>query len=70
MAQQLNLQVVGEGIEDRGDLDFLRQLGCDVGLRQGYFIARPMPATDMMVAAWVGEWQALQQPGVANALKA
>ena len=64
MAQQLNLQVVGEGIEDREDLDFLCQLGCDVG--QGYFIARPMPATD--VAAWVGEWQARQR--VANALKA
>ena len=63
-AEQLNLQVVGEGIEDREDLDFLCQLGCDVG--QGYFIARPMPATD--VAAWVGEWQARQR--VANALKA
>ena len=31
MAQQLNMQVVGEGIEDREDLDFLCQLGCDVG---------------------------------------
>ena len=52
MAHQLDMQVVGEGIEDRDDWNFLSQLGCDVG--QGYFIARPMPAAD--VVDWIRIW--------------
>jgi EAL domain-containing protein (putative c-di-GMP-specific phosphodiesterase class I)/FixJ family two-component response regulator len=54
MAHQLQMQVVGEGIEDRDDWNFLSQLGCDVG--QGYFIARPMPAAE--VADWIRAWGA------------
>jgi EAL domain-containing protein (putative c-di-GMP-specific phosphodiesterase class I)/FixJ family two-component response regulator len=54
MAHQLQMQVVAEGIENREDWDFLSQLGCDVG--QGYFIARPMPAAD--VVDWIGVWVA------------
>jgi EAL domain-containing protein (putative c-di-GMP-specific phosphodiesterase class I) len=46
--------VVGEGIEDQDDWNFLSQLGCDVG--QGYFIARPMPAAD--VIGWISVWAA------------
>lgn len=53
MAQQLNMQVVAEGIEDRNDWDFLRQLGCGIG--QGYFIARPMPAADLL--GWMAAWE-------------
>jgi EAL domain-containing protein (putative c-di-GMP-specific phosphodiesterase class I) len=44
------MQVVGEGIENQDDWDFLAQLGCDVG--QGHFIARPMPAAS--VVDWMG----------------
>ena len=54
MAHQLRMQVVGEGIEDQDDWNFLSQLGCDVG--QGYFIARPMPAAD--VVEWIRVWGA------------
>jgi EAL domain-containing protein (putative c-di-GMP-specific phosphodiesterase class I)/DNA-binding NarL/FixJ family response regulator len=54
MAHQLQMQVVGEGIEDRDDWNFLSQLGCDVG--QGYFIARPMPAAE--VVDWIRAWGA------------
>jgi EAL domain-containing protein (putative c-di-GMP-specific phosphodiesterase class I)/FixJ family two-component response regulator len=54
MAHQLQMQVVGEGIEDQDDWNFLSQMGCDVG--QGYFIARPMPAAD--VVPWIGLWGA------------
>jgi EAL domain-containing protein (putative c-di-GMP-specific phosphodiesterase class I) len=50
MAHLLQMQVVGEGIENREDWEYLRLRGCDVG--QGYFIARPMPAAD--VVSWVG----------------
>jgi EAL domain-containing protein (putative c-di-GMP-specific phosphodiesterase class I)/FixJ family two-component response regulator len=54
MAHELQMQVVGEGIEDQDDWNFLSQLGCDIG--QGYFIARPMPAAD--VVAWISLWGA------------
>lgn len=52
MAHQLQMQVVGEGIENQEDWDCLSALGCDVG--QGYFIARPMPAAK--VVDWIHDW--------------
>jgi EAL domain-containing protein (putative c-di-GMP-specific phosphodiesterase class I)/FixJ family two-component response regulator len=53
MAQQLQMQVVGEGIEDQDDWDFLTHLGCEIG--QGYLIARPMPAADVL--EWLQTWE-------------
>jgi EAL domain-containing protein (putative c-di-GMP-specific phosphodiesterase class I)/FixJ family two-component response regulator len=64
MAHQLRMQVVGEGIEDQDDWNFLSQLGCDVG--QGYFIARPMPAAD--VIDWMRIWG--ERTGVTRLLSA
>lgn len=64
MAHQLQMQAVGEGIENQEDWEFLRLRGCDVG--QGYFIARPMPAAD--VVDWVDAWTA--RTGAAGPLKA
>jgi EAL domain-containing protein (putative c-di-GMP-specific phosphodiesterase class I)/ActR/RegA family two-component response regulator len=64
MAHLLQMQVVGEGIENREDWEYLRLRGCDVG--QGYFIARPMPAGD--VVDWVDAWSA--RTGAASAFKA
>jgi EAL domain-containing protein (putative c-di-GMP-specific phosphodiesterase class I) len=58
------MQVVGEGIENREDWEFLRLRGCDVG--QGYFIARPLPAAD--VVDWVNAWNA--RSGAVSPLKA
>ncbi len=46
MAQSLNLETVAEGIEDTGMLEHLRAIGCDQG--QGYGIARPMPAGELL----------------------
>jgi len=57
MAQQLQLHVVAEGIEDREDWELLRDLGCDDA--QGYFIARPMPAADL--GRWMDDWLARQR---------
>jgi EAL domain-containing protein (putative c-di-GMP-specific phosphodiesterase class I) len=54
MARQLGMKTVAEGVEDRADWDFLRTTDCD--LAQGYFIARPMPAAEMV--GWVVDWQA------------
>ena len=43
LADNLNLQVVAEGIEDAEQLAMLQALGCGFG--QGYLLARPMSAT-------------------------
>jgi diguanylate cyclase (GGDEF)-like protein/PAS domain S-box-containing protein len=45
MAHSLNLTVIAEGVENRGQLDFLTVRECDEV--QGYYLARPMPAHDL-----------------------
>ncbi|MGH8767381.1 MAG: putative bifunctional diguanylate cyclase/phosphodiesterase [Burkholderiales bacterium] len=42
LAKSLRMTVVAEGVETRGQLDFLRALGCEA--YQGYFGGRPMEA--------------------------
>ncbi|WP_168734884.1 bifunctional diguanylate cyclase/phosphodiesterase [Deinococcus sp. KSM4-11] len=42
MAHGLGLTVVAEGIEETGQSEILRTLGCDMG--QGYLFGRPQPA--------------------------
>lgn len=44
MGKRLQLTMLCEGIETRHQLDYLRNIGCDLG--QGYFIAKPMPLED------------------------
>lgn len=39
MAKKLGIKVVAEGIEDRDQLQFLQNVGCEMG--QGYLMARP-----------------------------
>ena len=41
MSHRLNLQVIGEGIENRSQLEFIRSRGCD--LAQGHYFSRPLP---------------------------
>lgn len=54
MARQLGMKTVAEGVEDHDDWVFLRDAGCD--LAQGYFIAKPMPASEL--APWIERWEA------------
>ncbi len=54
LGHSLDLVVVAEGVENGATLELLRDLGCD--LVQGYEVARPMPATDLM--QWIGDRQA------------
>ena len=42
LGRGLKRQVVAEGVETRGQLDFVRGHGCD--LIQGYYFSRPLPA--------------------------
>lgn len=51
LGQTLNMRVVAEGVEDRPTYDLLRTLTCH-GV-QGYHIARPMPAADLL--RWLGD---------------
>lgn len=46
LAHELGMVVVAEGIENRQTWELLCSLGCDIG--QGYYIARPMPADDLL----------------------
>lgn len=41
MAKQLDLIVVAEGVETKEQLDFLRNINCDIA--QGFYFARPLP---------------------------
>lgn len=52
LAKQLGMETVAEGVEDQADWDFVRKRGCDIA--QGYFIAKPMPATDL--PGWIQSW--------------
>ncbi|MCE9662988.1 EAL domain-containing protein [Halomonas sp. M5N1S17] len=52
MARGLSLDVIAEGVETQGQLDFLRDAGCR--LVQGFYFARPMA-----VGALEEHWQSL-----------
>ena len=53
LAHQIGMKVVAEGVEDRADWNFVRATGCDIA--QGYFVARPMPADELL--DWAARWQ-------------
>ena len=54
LGENLGLEVVAEGIEDRITWDALRTAGCHVG--QGYYISKPVPASTLDV------WMAATSP--------
>ena len=45
LAHDMGLDVTAEGVETRGQLDYLHQLGCDRG--QGFYLSEPQPAEAM-----------------------
>lgn len=63
MARGLALDVVAEGVETRGQLDFLQRAGCR--LVQGYLYSRPGPAE--VIEA---QWQALKTDSAGLMLRA
>lgn len=46
MGTNLNLNIIAEGIENKKQLEFLKENGCDFG--QGYFFSRPLPVDDVI----------------------
>lgn len=53
LGHELKMKVVAEGVETQEAWNELATLGCDIA--QGYFIAKPMPASDF------GEWLQLRE---------
>lgn len=54
----LHLNLVAEGVETQEDWDLVHMLGCHE--MQGYFAARPLPATEFML--WKQQWESGQRP--------
>ena len=52
MARQLKLRTVAEGVEEPGELEVLRKIGCDAA--QGYLLQRPVPVAEM--TAFLSDW--------------
>ncbi|RNB88412.1 EAL domain-containing protein [Brevibacillus nitrificans] len=48
MAKHLNMEVIAEGIETKGQLDFLTENSCQE--IQGYYFSRPLPAQEVEAA--------------------
>ncbi len=64
LGHSLGLEVVAEGIEEPGQLEQLRDLGCDYG--QGYLFSRPQPAD--RVADLLARWPARSRAGADRAV--
>ena len=58
MARNFGMRVIGEGVETREQMEFLRGNGCDIA--QGYLFGKPAPA---------GQVQVLASADLATALK-
>jgi predicted signal transduction protein with EAL and GGDEF domain len=56
LGRRLGLTVVAEGVEDEGQLDRLREMGCELG--QGYLFARPDRLDALFTASDGPAWHA------------
>lgn len=52
MAQHLDMEVIAEGVEEKEQLDYLREHGCHQ--YQGYYFGKPVPA-DEFFRCWIEE---------------
>jgi diguanylate cyclase (GGDEF)-like protein len=55
MAESLGMKTIAEGIDNVGQLDLLRSMGCDQG--QGFFFSVPLPADEFLTL-----WHDLIEP--------
>lgn len=45
MAKDLNLKTVAEGVENKMQIDYLKDIGCDIV--QGYYYSKPLPKDEL-----------------------
>jgi sensor c-di-GMP phosphodiesterase-like protein len=45
LSDSLKLTVLAEGVEEKGQVDLLRKVGCEYV--QGYYFSKPLPVSDM-----------------------
>jgi diguanylate cyclase (GGDEF)-like protein len=57
LGQNLGLEVIAEGVETEGQLDYMRNLGCDIA--QGYLYARP--ETPEKLSPWLAANQRVSE---------
>ncbi len=57
IGKKLNMSIVAEGVETLEEWIQVEKLGCDQV--QGYFIAKPMPAEDLI--QWIKKWPHLRE---------
>jgi EAL domain-containing protein (putative c-di-GMP-specific phosphodiesterase class I) len=60
LGKNLGLDVIAEGVETEGQLDYLRRQGCDVA--QGYYYARPEAPEDLTL--WIASHQRVSETNV------
>ena len=58
LSRSLNLTVVAEGVETDGQLNRLKDAGCE--LVQGYVFGKPMMADDFK--SWMNDWSDSKKP--------
>ena len=51
--QDLGIDIIAEGVETQADWNLIVQIGCNEV--QGYYVARPMPASEFI--AWKDTWE-------------
>lgn len=56
LGHELKMNVVAEGVEDKQTLEILSDMGCDIA--QGYYIAKPMPAKNLI--PWIQHREVLR----------
>ena len=68
MARQMKMQTVAEGIEELGELEVVRRIGCNVG--QGYLFRRPIPPMEFtdLLRKWPEQMKEWTSPAVAQDL--
>ena len=55
MANQLHMNVVAEGVETIGQMEYLRQMNCKIV--QGYLFDKPMPKEMFEQRLWAGKYK-------------
>ena len=50
MAKELNMEIVSEGIETAKQVEFLKEIGCDIA--QGFYFSRPHPMEVLQDKLW------------------